>query len=125
MKKNDQRTRNRFLAKHREISLYGIDFGNRYSINDEKTYFVQGDRYVLIGNPDHPDGTSTDHEYSCIHDDFFDIILETDHTSNIIVKVIHKEPSFSSINDNSTDSISMIRSSSEVVPPRHQIQRKR
>ena len=38
------------------------------------------------------DGTSTDHECFCIHDDLFDRILETDQNSDIILKVIHKEP---------------------------------
>ena len=101
MKKNDQRTHTCLLAKHIEISLYDNDFGSRYSIKNDKIHFVKGDRYALIGNLNHPDGTSTDHEYSCIYDEFFDIILETDHTSDIIVKVIHKEPSFSSLNSNS------------------------
>ena len=48
MKNIDQRTRTRFLAKHREIYLYDINFGNRYSINDEKTHFVKRDIYALI-----------------------------------------------------------------------------
>ena len=43
-------------------------------------------------NIDHLDGTSTDHEYFCIHDDLFDRILETDQNSDIILKVIHQEP---------------------------------
>ena len=32
--------------------------------------------YALIGNPDNPAVTSTDHGYFGIHDDLFDIILE-------------------------------------------------
>ena len=47
----------------------------RYSIDDKEIHFVKGDGYALIGNPDHPDGSSTDHEYFCIHDDLFDRIL--------------------------------------------------
>ena len=78
-----------------------------------KTFtFLKGDRYALIGNPDHPDGTSTDHEYFCIHDDLFDIILEIDQNYDIILKVIYKDPSFLSINDNSTDSIPKMSSRS-------------
>ena len=94
MKKNDQRNRTRFLEKYGGISLYDIGFGKRYSIDDEDIHFVKGDRYALIGNPYYPYGTSTDHEYSCIHDDLFDRILETEQNSDIILKVIHKEPSF-------------------------------
>ena len=59
-----------------------------------------------MGNPDHPDGSSTDHEYFCIHDDLFDKILETDQDSDITLKVIHKETSLSSINIKISNSIS-------------------
>ena len=125
MKKNDQRTRTHFLAKYGGLSLYDFDFDKRYLIDDEEIHFVKWDGYALIGDPDHPDGTSTDHEYFCIHDDLFNRILETDQNSNIILKVIHKEPLFSSINDNSTYSRYKMRSRSEMVSPCHQIQRKR
>ena len=78
MKKNDQRTRKRFLEKYVGLSHYDIDMEKRYSIDDEDIRFVKVDGYALIGNPDHPDGTSTYHGYYCIHDDLFDRILETD-----------------------------------------------
>ena len=124
MKKNDQRTRTRFLAKYGGLSLYDIYFRRIYSIFYEDIQFVKGEGYDLIGNPDHPDGTSTDHEYFCIHDDLFDRILETDQNSNIILKVIRKDPPFSSINDNSIRSRSKMRSRSEMVPPCHHLQGK-
>ena len=79
------------MAKYGGLSLYDIGMDNRYSIDDKDINFIKGDGYALIGNPDHPYGTSTDHEYSCIHDDLFDIILETDKISDITLKVIHKE----------------------------------
>ena len=63
MKKNDQRTRTRFLEKYGGLSLYGIDFENRYSIDDKGINFLKGYVYDLIGNPNHTDGNSTDHEY--------------------------------------------------------------
>ena len=113
------------MAKYGGLSLYDIDFGEIYSIDDEDTHFVKGDRYALIGNPDHPSGTSTDNEYFCIHDDLFDRILETDQNSNIILKVVHKKTSFLSINYNSTYSRSKMRSRSEIISPRHHFQRKR
>ena len=49
MKKNDQRTRTHFLAKYGGHSLYDIDFEKRYSVDDEGTNFVKGDRHALIG----------------------------------------------------------------------------
>ena len=106
IKKYDQISRTPFLAKYGGLSLYDIDTEKRYCIDDKGVHFVKGDRYALIGNPYHSYGTSTDHEYFCIHDDFFDRILETDHNSDITLKVIHKDPTFLSINDNRSDSIS-------------------
>ena len=124
MKKHDQRYQTSFLGKYGGISLYDIDIESRCAIYDEEIYFAKGDGYDSIGKPDHPDGTSTDHEYFCIHDELFDRILETDQNFDIILKMIHKEPSISSINDNSTGLRSKIRIRSEMVPPRHQLQRK-
>ena len=95
MKKDDQRSWTCFLAKYGGIYLYDIDMEKRYYIDDKEIHFVKGDGYALIGNPDHPDGTSTDHKYFCIYEDLFDRILETYHNSDIILKVIHKDPTFS------------------------------
>ena len=92
MKKYDQRYFTCFLDKYGGLSLYDIDMEKRYYINDKEINFVKGDGYALIGNPDHPYGNSTDNEYFCINDGLFDRILETDHNSDITLKVIHKEP---------------------------------
>ena len=100
--KNYQCTCTCFLEKYGRLSLYDIVFEKIYFIDDEDINFVKGYVYALIGNPDHPDGTSNDHEYFTIHDDLLARILETDQNSDIILKVIHKEPSFSSTNENST-----------------------
>ena len=124
MKKNHQRPRTLFLEKYGGISLYDIDMEKRYSIDDKGIHFVNGDRYSLIGNPYHTNVTSTDHEYFFIRDDLFEIMLETNQNFNIILKVIHKEPSLSSINENSTDSRSKMRSRSEFFSPSHHPRRK-
>ena len=50
MKKNYQRTHTRFLSKYGGLSLYNIDFGYRYSVDDEDVHFVKGYGYTLIGN---------------------------------------------------------------------------
>ena len=83
------------MEKYRGLSLYVIDFEKRYSIDDEDIKFIKGDGYALIDNSNHTDGSSTDHEYFCNHDYLFNRILETDQNYDIILKVIHKEPSFS------------------------------
>ena len=91
MKKDDQRYRTRFLAKYGGLSLYDIDTDKRYSIDDKEIRFVKGDGHALIGNPDFPYCSSTDHEYFCINEDFFDRILATEQDSDITLNVIHRE----------------------------------
>ena len=86
MKKNDQSTRTCFLSKYGGISLYDIYFEKRYSIDDDDIHLVKGDIYALIGNPDHPYGASTDHDYFCTHDDLFNKILKTHQNSDIILR---------------------------------------
>ena len=88
MNKYDQIFRNCFLCKYVGLSIYDIDMEKRYSIDDKEIKFVKGDGYALIGNPDNPDGTSTDYEYYCIHEDLFERILETGQNSDITLKVI-------------------------------------
>ena len=61
MKKYDQRSHTRFLVKYGELSLHEINMEKRYSIDDKEIHFAKVHGYALIGNPDHPDGTSTGH----------------------------------------------------------------
>ena len=75
LKKNDQHTRTPFLTKYGGLYIYDIGFEKIYFIDDEEIHFVKGYKYASIVNPDHPYGTSTDHEYFGIHDDLFDRIL--------------------------------------------------
>ena len=98
MKKYEQRYHTRFLAKYGGLSLYDIDTEKRYSIDKKEMHFVKRKGYALIGNPDFPDGSSTDHEYFCIHKDLFDRILETNQDSDISLNLMHRETSLSSIN---------------------------
>ena len=95
MKKYDQRSCTHFLANYVGLSLYDIDTEKRYSIDDKEIHFLKGDGYALIGNPDFPDESSTDHEYFCIHDDLFDRILATEQDSDNTLNVIHRETSLS------------------------------
>ena len=124
MTKNYQKTCTCFLAKYGGLYLCDIYFEKIYSIDDEDIYFVKGNLYALIGNQYHPDGTSSDNEYFFIHDDLFKRILETDQNPYIALKVIHKDVSLSSINDNSTYSRSKLRSRSEIFFLSNQLQRK-
>ena len=125
MKKDDQRYRTRFLAKYGGISLYDIDAEKRYSIDEKEMNFVKREVYALIGNPDFPDGSSTDHDYFCIHEDFFDRILATEQISDITLHMIHRETSLPSINVKRSIQRSEKCSMSEMVTPHHHIQSKR
>ena len=125
MKKDDQIYCTRFLAKYGGLYLHDIDTEKRYSIDDKEINFVKGDGYALIGNPDFSDGSSTDHGYFCIHDDFFDRILSTKQDSDIIIYVIHRETSLPSIIAKRYNQISEKYSMSEMATPLHQLQRKR
>ena len=88
-------------------------------------HFVKVEGYALIGNPDFPDGSSADHEYFCIHEDFFYRILATDQDSDITLNLIHRETSLPYINVKRSSQRSEKCSMSEMVTHRHQIQRKR
>ena len=99
--KNDQRSRTQFLGKCGVLFIYYDE--KRYTIDNEDINFANKDDYDLIGNPDNPDGTSTDHEHFLIHDDLLGRILETDQNSNIVLNIISKDVSLLSINDSSTD----------------------
>ena len=46
---------------------------------------------TLIGIPEKPDGTISDHDYFCIHDDLFGIIQSTHQNRNIMWKYISNE----------------------------------
>ena len=63
MKKDYQIYHTRFLDKYGGLSLYDIDTEKRYSIDEKEMNFVKGEVYALIGNPDFPDGSSTDRYY--------------------------------------------------------------
>ena len=119
--KHDQRYRTQFLDKYGGISLYDIDIEMRYTIEDEYINFIKEGIYDLIGNPDNPDGTSTDHEYYIIHDDLFEIVLETNHNSDIVSKVIYKYVSLPSINFSSTYSRSKLSNRSKIISPCHKL----
>ena len=70
--------------------MYDIDFDKIYSTDEEEIHFVKGYGFALIGNIDHPDETSTYHEYFFIRDYLIDKNLETDHNSDIALNMIQK-----------------------------------
>ena len=60
----------------------------------------------------------------CINEDLFDRILATEQDSDITLNLIHRETSLPSINVKRSSQISEKNSMSEMLTPRHHIQRK-
>ena len=63
------------MEKYGGLYLYAIDIEKKYSIYDKGINYIKRNIYALIGNPYHPDGTSSDDEYFFIHGDLFERIL--------------------------------------------------
>ena len=103
----------RFLGKYVGIYIYNNDMKKIYIIDYEYTHFVKKYGYALIGNPEHPDGNSSNHECFIIHDDLFAGILATDHYTDISLNFVPKYVLFPLINDSSADSSSNLRKRSE------------
>ena len=87
------------------------------------------DRWDLIGIPDKPDGTLSDHEYFCIHDDLFDRIQSTNRDRNIMWKFISNEPDENESKSEATEthdtSIQNMKRSITKKSTKHTLQRKR
>ena len=66
-----------FLAKYVSLDLYGEDMEKRFIIDHEKLEFDKTDGWTIIGIPKKEDGSLSNHEYFCIHDDLFDRIKST------------------------------------------------
>ena len=95
-----------------------------YKIDNEQISFVKKVGYALIGNHDHPGAASTYPEYFLIQDDLIDIILATDHNTNIALNINPKDVLLPSINNIIKYSSSKLSKRYESVAPRHQLQRK-
>ena len=62
--------------------------GKRFIIDHEQLELDKNIGWTLIGIPKKLNGTLSDHEYFCIHDDLFDIIQSTHQDRNIMWKFI-------------------------------------
>ena len=69
-----------------------MNIGRKKIIDQEELQFDKSYGWNLIGIPEEPDGSLSDHEYFCIHDDLFDIIQSTDQEKNISMKIISNKP---------------------------------
>ena len=83
----------------------------------------------MIGIPEKEDGTLSDHEYLCIHDDMFDIIKSTDQDQNFLWKFsyngITEDDSQSEAIETQNDKIQNKKRRATKYSTKHTIQRKR
>ena len=63
-----------FLEKYGILALYDEDLEKRFIIDHKQLEFDKTDGWNLIGIPEKEDGSFSDHDFFCIHDDLFDII---------------------------------------------------
>ena len=63
-----------FPEKYGSLVLYDEDLEKRFIIDHKQVEFGKNYGWKLIGIPEKPVGTLSDHEYFCIHDNIFDII---------------------------------------------------
>ena len=81
-----------FLSKYGSLALYDEYLEKRFFIDLKQLKFDKNAVWNLIGIPEKPDGTLSDHKYFCIHDDIFDIIQSTHQYRNIMQEFISNEP---------------------------------
>ena len=81
-----------FIAKYGILALYDEDTKKLFLIDYELLEFNKTDGWNLIGIPEKEDGTFSDREYFCVHDDLFDRIQSTHQDRNILWKFISNEP---------------------------------
>ena len=73
-----------FLAKYVSLDIYDEDMKKIFIIDHEQLQFDKNYGWDLIGIPEKPDETLSDHEYFFIHDDIFDRIQSTHQDRNIM-----------------------------------------
>ena len=74
IKKKSQVSKATFLAKCGSLVLYDEDLRKIIFVDHEQLQFDKTVELTLIGIPEKEDGTLSNHEYFCIHDDRFDRI---------------------------------------------------
>ena len=76
-KNKSQVSKTTFLEKYGSLALSDEDMKKRFIIDHEQLELDKTDGWTLIGIPEKEDGTLSEHEYFCMHDDLFDRIQST------------------------------------------------
>ena len=118
-----------FLAKYVSLDLYDEDMKKRFIIDHKQLEFDKNDGWNLIGIPEKEDGSFSDHEYFCIHDDLFDIIKSTFQDQFFLWKFsfneLNEDESQSEATETQNDRIQNKKRNSNKYLTKHTIQRKR
>ena len=80
------------LAKYVSLDLYDEYLKKGFIIDHEQLQFDKNYGWTLIGIPEKPDGTLSDHEYFWIHNYLFDRTQSTNQDRNIMWGFISNEP---------------------------------
>ena len=80
-----------FLAKYGSLALYDVDLEKRFIIDHKQLQFDKTNEWTLIGLPEKEDGTLSDHDYFCIHDDMFDRIKSTHQDQSFLWEFSYNE----------------------------------
>ena len=70
------------------MALYDKDVKKIFIVDHEELQFNKKYGWTLIGIPEEPDGSLSDHEYFFILDDLFDIIKSTHQDKNVSLNMI-------------------------------------
>ena len=117
-----------FHAKYGSLDLYDEDPKKIFIIDHEILEFNKNDGWTLIGISEKEDGTLSDHEYFCIHDNKFEIIQSTNQDINILWEFISNEPNENEYQNETTeihdDNIQNKKRTTTKYSTNHTIQRK-
>ena len=129
IKNKRQVSKTMFLAKYGSLALYDVDLEKRFIIDHEQLKFDKTDGWALIGLPEKEDGTLSDHEYFCIHDDLFDRIKSTHQDQSFLWKFSYNErtedESQSEAIETHNDKIQNKKRRANKYSTKHTLQRKR
>ena len=118
-----------FLAKYGSLDLYDEDSEKIFTIDHEKLKLYKTDGLNLIGIPEKEDGSLSDNEYFCIHDDMFYIIKSTDQDQFFFWKLSFNEPTENEYQSEATktqnDKIQNKNRSAAKYSTKHTLHRKR
>ena len=118
-----------FLAKYGSLALYYEDLEKRFIIDHKQLEFDKTGEWTLIGIPEKEEGSLSDHEYFCIHDDLFDQIKSTHQDQMFLWKFLFNElnedESQSEATETHNDKIQNKKRTANKYSTKHNIQRKR